>query len=320
MTKTQILKYVLFQLAICALTFACCCYPDIVFLLVSVTVQIGLYSSLACQKPFLPCLVTPVASYAVAFLILGDWRLAFASVLFAPVGFVVAYCISKKFNRAQTVLVTALSFGASVVFYIALLFISSGAPTFERASSLISAGITQLADLSVENLPEAYFSQGITAEAYKELLSDSMRTFMFGAFALSCNAVAYFSTAISKKVIINTKCVKINFDGKWQYVLSKPSAAFFIASFICVFVGGDTLTLPERIAFYTVIVALLGGVFLMSVCSIKQRVGTFGFTSVLIYVIVYFMLGFSSLVALLSATGLIATFKYKKEGSDTCKK
>lgn len=313
MAKKQILKYILFQAAICLLTCACCCYPDIFFIAACVTLQIGLFSAVAHQKPFLPCLAAPVVSYAAALLLLGDWRVSFAGVLFAPAGLIVAYFIHKKKNRTHTVLATSAVLGVSVALYAVALFITSGEPTFERASTLLNNGIKRLVDLSVNSLPESYFSQGITAETYATALTGSLRVFMFGAFALVCNAVAFFSTAIAKRTVRSFEPSAFSHDEKWLYVLSKPSAAFFVACFLCVLVGGDTLTLPERIAFYTVVIALLGGILLMAFRSIKQRITTVGFPSVLIYVIVYFMLGFGSLVALMSATGLIEAFKYKKQ-------
>lgn len=321
MAKKQIPKYILFQAAICLLTFACCCYPDVLFILAAITLQIGLFSAVACQKPYVACTATPIVSYAVAWMLLGDWRVAFAGVLFAPVGMAVAFCIRKKATRTHTVLAASLTFGIAVALYAVMLFALSGDVTFERAANLLNNGIKQLVSLSVSSLPEAYFSQGITAEAYTVAFTESLRVFMFGVFALICNAVAFFSTAIAKKTVRAFNSSAFSFEEKWGYILSKPSAVFFVTCFLCILVGGDTLTLPERITFYTVVIALLGGILLMAFRSIKRRVSNVGFPSVLIYIIVYFMLGFGSLVALMSATGLIEAFKYKRqEDKGSCKK
>lgn len=321
MAKKQILKYILFQAAICFLTCACCCYADVLFIVVSITFQIGLFSAVAYQKHFLPCLAAPIVSYVAAWLLLGDWRVALAGVLFAPAGLVVAFCIRKKANRTHTVLAVSFTFGFAVAMYAIMLFALSGEATFERAATLLNNGIKQLSDLSVNSLPDTYFSQGITSEAYAAALTDSLRIFLFGVFALVCNGVAFFSTAIAKKAVCAFDSTAFSFETKWSYVLSKPSAAFFVICFLCILVGGDTLTLPERVTFYTVVIALLGGILLMAFRSIKRRITTMGFPSVLIYIIVYFMLGFGSLVALMSATGLIEAFKYKRqEDNGSCKK
>lgn len=321
MAKKQTLKYILFQAAICLLTGACCFYPDILFVVAAITLQIGLFSAVACQKPFLPCLAAPVASYAVALILLRDWRVAFAGVLFVPVGLAVSFCIRKKASRTHTVFAASLTLGLAVALYALMLFVLTGDLSFERAAALLNNGVKSLVDMSVSSLPEAYFSQGITAQAYASALTESLRLFIFGAFALICNVVAFFSTSIAKKVLraFNSTC--FSYEEKWLYVLSKPSAAFFVICFLCILVGGDALTLPERVAFYTVVIALLGGILLMAFRSIKRRISNVGFPSVLIYVIVYFMLGFGSLVALMSVTGLIEAFKYKRqEDKGSCRK
>lgn len=322
MVKTQTIKYIILQAVIVVLTASCCVFPDALFMLAVVTVQIGLFSAIASQKPFCLSLIAPLLSYGVAFALFGNWMIAFAAVLFFPAGAFVALCVSKSCSRSKTVLVASLCFGLSMAVYCGSFAALNGGITVDELSKALYNGINYVADMSVDNLPEVYFSQGITKEAYRDLLFEAMRLFFMGVAVLICNAVAYFSTAITKKVLLRTKDNKLlNKDKDWLYVLSKPSAAMFVICYLCVLVGGDALTLPQQIAFNTVIVALLGGVLVMAARSLKQRMGIAGISSVLIYVVIYFILGMQAVLVVMSVTGLIAAFRYKpQEDKEACKK
>lgn len=81
MVKTQKIKYILLQAAIVALTATYCIFPDALYILAALTIQIGLYSAIAAQKPYALSLFSVPLSYAVAFALVGDWRVAFLSVL-----------------------------------------------------------------------------------------------------------------------------------------------------------------------------------------------------------------------------------------------
>lgn len=322
MVKTQKNKYILLQAAIVALTASCCVFPDAMFIVAAITVQIGIYSALAAQKPYVLSLVSVPASYGVAFALVGDWRIALLSVIFYPVGTLIAFCIRKGFTRTRTVLLSSVCFGTLLVGYVALVLYMWGITSFDGFATALTDGMAYLAEMSADNLPEVSLVEGLTRDAYRDLLYDFMRIASIGAFALMCNTVAFASTALTKRIVFSTKGnALLNNDQQWLYVLSKPSAVMFIVCYLCVLVGGETLTLPQQVAFNTVIVATFGGVLVMSLRAVKGKTGFAGIPKLLIYAIIFFIFGLQAVLILLSVTGLIAAFRYKnKEDKGVCRK
>lgn len=322
MVKTQKIKYILLQAAIVALTATYCIFPDALYILAALTIQIGLYSAIAAQKPYALSLFSVPLSYAVAFTLVGDWRVAVLSVLFWPVGTLVAVCIRKGVTRAKTVLLTSVLFGVCLVSYAVMILWMLDIRSIDEFSEKLISGMKFLAQMSANSLPEASLVKGLTRDVYEKLVYDFLRISFIGTIVFACNTVAFVSTAIAKRIVIKTKGnTMLNNDPKWLYVLSKSSALVFIVCYLCVLVGGETLTLPEQIAFNTVVIATLGGVLIMAFRAIKGKNGFAGIPVLIIYAIVLFALGLQALLILLSITGLVAAFRYKNmEDKDICKK
>ncbi len=322
MVRTQTLKYIILQAVILLLTTACCLYPDVVVFAVALTVQIGLYAAVAAQKPFWLSLLSPVLSYIIAVVMLENPVLAIASVLFFPAGALMALFIRKGLSRSKTVLVTSVTVGAGLLLFALSIIIPGGINSFDSFAEALNNTINDFAKLSVENLPDIYFTQGISEETYYNLLVEMLRVFLFGSVVLLCNIVAYVSSAIAKRAVIKTKGnTLLQNDMQWLYVMSKPSAVVYIVCYLCLLIGGETLTLPQEIAFNTVLLALLGGLLVMAVRSIKTKMGVVGLSSLFIYAVVFFIFGLEATILVMSVTGLIAVFKYKpQEDKDICKK
>lgn len=325
MAKTNLTKYIVFQVLIVALTAAASAFPDALLIIAALTVQAGLYTYVALQRPFWASLAAPAASYLTAFAMIGSPIFALVAVMFFPMGAVFALCINKGASRARTVLWGAVSLGVSAVLITVLYYAVNGGFSLSLLSEKLVAGFGFAADLMVAQVPEAYFTQGlagVTEEAYRRLLFGSMRMFFLGFVALLCAASSFFATAMAKRLLLSSEdCPYFKRDKEWLYVLPKPSAAAFLICYLCEVVGGDTLTLPQQIAFNTVVVALLGGVLVMSARVLKRRIGIMGISSVLIYVVIYFIFGVQAVLVIMSVTGLIAAFSYKpQEDKEVCKK
>lgn len=326
MVENRRFKYaVTLQAVVVALTVACCLLPDALFLLAAVTAQVGLYAAAASQKPFALSLVSPLLSFGAAFVLTGEPSAAALSLMYAPAGIAAALCIRRCCKRSKTMFFTSLTFGAEMLAGVLCFFSREGVGSISDASGLVGAFLNSCAEASVKNMPDIPGVQGVGREAYRKLLYEYLRLFSFGSVALLCNAVAYFSTALSKRIMLKIRDGRLFANNsQWLYVLSKPSAVLFIVCYFCALIGGSTLSLPQRIAFNTPVVALIGGVLVMAARVVKEKLRISGLSGLIIFAVVLFFFGVRSLLVLLSVIGLITALRYKptedRENREICKK
>ena len=79
------------------------------------------------------------------------------------------------------------------------------------------------------------------------------------------------------------------------------------------------MTLPQQIAFNTVMTAIQGGVFVMAFRHLRQRISTGGFAAISMYIVIALFFGLSVTAMVLSGVGVFAAFKQKsKEDNKKC--
>ncbi len=286
---------------------------------VAIIAQIGFFSAVMASG-FSPWqLSVPVVSYGIAFMLCGDPILALLSVVYIPVAVVIAICLRKKASRSTTVVLSSLTVGIVALGCGVAWALDYGIElSFESVAALIKTTANDVTNFLVDSVPDAFYEKNLSKEVYRATLYELFRYFSIGFFVLACNVVAFISTAITK-LVVSYLCSdekKIStFAKKWNFVLSKQSAVMFIICYLCLLVGGETLTLPQQIAFNTVFVAIQGGVLVMAFNSLRAKISNGGSYVLILYLILMFFFGLPIVIIALSVSGLFAVFKPKtKEG------
>lgn len=305
--------------------------PVLLFLDISAVVaviviiaQIGLFSALLASGFSLWQLSVPLVSYGLSYLACGNGALASLSLFYLPASLVTSVCIRKSVSRSASVVLSSLTVGLTALAYVAVTALISGVSlSFEGVSSFIDGVSRAFAENLVSNVPDSLFNETITKATYKALVFEGIKYFSMCFAVLFCNIVAFTSTAVTKRVLSasNNATVELSeFAKEWRFVLSKPSAVMFLVCYLCLIVGGETLTLPQQIAFNTVMTAIQCGVFVMAFGYLRQKVRVNGFASVFMYIVFWYIFGMSFTAMVISCVGVFATLARKtKEGDKPCK-
>lgn len=290
-------------------------------------------ATLAVITASLPIWITaavPLAVFGLCYMAGGDLYLAMLPLVLLPAGIATGVCIRKKCTRGLTVGISSfgLIFGGFLAFLI-VTWANYGIVNGTSIKACYEATYRYFTEVLFDNvynsLKTAFESYGYEEgylETYTASFLKSFRPMFFGTVIFTCNAVAYAFTAVSGRLYKMLDASKFNslpgIDGKWEFVLTKSSAVVFTVCYICLFLGGDSLALPETSAFYAVMLAIVGGVYVMAFRSIRDRSKITGGVDLIVICIVLFLFFQSSLIDIISLVlvviGLSATFKSNKKG------
>lgn len=272
----------------------------------------------------------PLAVFGLCLLVGGDLYLAMLPLVLLPAGIATGVCIRKKRTRGFTVGIS--SFGLIVGGFLGFLIITwAGCGTvnvtamrlcYNELYRYFTEVMFDSVYVSLKNAFDSYGYEEGYLEAYTASFLKSFRPMFFGTVIFTCNAVAYAFTAVSGRLYKMLDVSKFKslpgIDGKWEFVLTKSSAVVFTVCYVCLFIGGDSLALPETSAFYAVMLAIVGGVYVMAFRSIRSRSKLTGGVDLIVICIVLFIFFQSSLMDIISlmlvVIGISATFKSNKKG------
>lgn len=291
-------------------------------------------AALVAVAPWWLSAVVPVAVYGLCLLISGDYYLSALPLTVLPAGVCGGVCMRRMCSRGFTVALVsfALVVGALLCFGILTLALY-GTISFSAIKECYNTIYSLIVDAVYENVynvlkvsvEEYGYTESFVA-TYTAAFLRSYRPMLFGTVIFTCNVVAYALTAISKRILKYADVAKYErlpgINGDWEFVLSKSSAVVFILCYFCLLIGGDSLTLPQASAFYAVMLAIVGGVFVMAFRSIRNRVKLTGGVDLIVIGIVMFLFFQSSIMDIVSMVlaviGLSATFKSgkKEEGGN----
>lgn len=291
---------------------------DMTVPVVAIIAQIGFYAAVTTTS-FSPWqLSVPVVSYGIAFMICGNPLLALLSLVYVPASAVIALCLRKKVSRSATVVLSSLTVGITALICGLVWALNCGVElSADGISALIKDASNHITDLLVGNIPDAMFENGISKEVYRQTIFELFSYFSLGMVVLACNVIAFFSTAVTKLVVpfLGAQKNMSSFAKKWNFVLSKQSALMYLICYLCLIVGGETLTLPQQIAFNTVFVAIQGGILIMAFRFMREKMAQGGSYLLVFCFVLAFFLGIPVFIIILSFIGIFAAFKQKtKEG------
>jgi len=285
--------------------------------------QIGLFSAVTVSGFKLWHILVPLISYGIGFSVTGDPLSAALALVYVPVSAVITICLNKKLSRGVTVVLSAFTIGM-VAFgcVVATAFVNDVTVSADGISEFLSVSAANVANSLVSEIPDSLFTNGLTREGYVRTIIEGLKYFSLSIVVLFCNLVAFSSTAVTKRAVLSLNDEESSIFGlskNWLFVLSKPSAAVYIVCYLCLIIGGETLTLPQQIAFNTVMTAIQGGVFVMAFRHIRKRISVSGFAAIFMYIVVLYFLGLSAVAMVLSGVGLFAAFRQKsKEDNEKC--
>jgi len=283
-----------------------------------------LFSALLASGFSLWKLLIPIASYGLSCLACGDVALAALSIFYLPASLVTVACIKKNASRSATVVLSSVTVGLTALTCVAIAALLSGKSlSFDGVSAYIDEVSKTFAENLVSNVPDSLFNETLTKATYQALIFEGIKYFSMCFAVLFCNIVAFSSTAVTKRVLSLTKDGAgglSEFAKEWRFVLSKPSAIMFIVCYLCLIVGGETLTLPQQIAFNTVMTAIQCGVFVMAFSFLRDKVRANGFASIFVYIVFLYIFGMSFTAMVISCVGVFVTLARKtKEDNKPCK-
>ncbi len=295
-------------------------------LLASVAIAVLLSSA-----PVILSVLVPVGVYGLGCILSGDFVLAAMPLVFFPAGFCAGICMRKGCTRRFAVSLTSvglvLGLGAEFVFLTYYLCGGLSTQDFRVCYNSLYLYFVNYIYNSVYNVlnanAENYGLNDVDISVYTIAYIRSFRPMLFGTVILVCNIVSYIFTAASKNLLRFMNIDKYKdlpgIRGDWEFVLSKSSAMVFIISYVCLLLGGDTLTLPQASAFYAVMLAIAGGVFLMAFRAVRNKFSMGGGSNFIIIGILLLLFLQGSLMdivmVILAVIGLSATFKQGvKEG------
>ncbi len=290
----------------------------------AVIAQIGLYSALLSAPFNIWKLFVLPASYGLSYLVCGDPLTAAFALFYLPASLVIAFCIRKGLSRGMTVVLSSLTVGVTAFACVAVpAFIYGVAFSFDSVSAYISMVSQALAEKLVSGVPDSLFDETLTKANYQALMASGFKYFSLCFAVMFCNIAAFASTAITKRVLLyvegGTGRLSV-FAKEWLFVLSKPSAVMYIICYLCLLVGGETLTLPQQIAFNTLMTAIQCGIIVMAFSFLRERFRAYGFAAIFMYIVVFVFFGVSVAAMVLSGLGVIVTLRRKtKEDNKPCK-
>ncbi len=300
---------------------------DIFVFLLGIVVCVALYAASLLINWSLLSFIGPIGSIAAIYLIGGSSFAALFFAFYVPIGVLLAFCVRKEFKRAKTVIFSSLGFAlATLSGLLVYLMATRGNVSLDTIGDFLRAvGMALKKQLLKEYeysllLQAEQMDVSINVSKYVSQFASQLNWFSFGSLALLFNSASYLSTVLTRFVLkgVEQSNLKTFFDSTaWQFVLSKASALAFIVVYLCIAIGGETLTQPQQIAFYSVVIAISGGLVVMAVNKIKLSVkksGSFFLPIVLIAMAMFFNV--SAVVLVLYIIGLVATFtvKNKEEG------
>ncbi len=301
---------------------------DFAFFVAGIVLCVALYSSTLIINWSLLSFIAPAASVVAVYAISDSSFMAFCFALYLPLGIISAFCVRKCYKRAKMVLFLSVGFGVAAISCLVVYFFI----TYDEISlsAFRNAIISRVGAIKREFLSQTEYALVLQADAQKldinissyiSALSNLINYISFGLAAFIFNSASYLSTVFTKFTLKGFGGEKITtpFESdSWQFVLSKPSAVAFIAAYLCLAIGAETLTYAQTVAFYAIVIALSGGVLLMAVNRIKHSVkNSRSFFLPLLLAVLMFFFGTFMLILTLFVIGLFATFTFKnKEKAD----
>ncbi|MBQ3195233.1 MAG: hypothetical protein IJB65_02090 [Clostridia bacterium] len=324
------IKYAALFLAAVLLPPLVATYVDVSGILPAALVSSVVLGVLAASASPALAFAVPVCVYGLGYLLSRDFIASAMPLVFYPAGIFAGVCMRRKCSRRLTVALTSfgLAMGMGIEFVI-ITYHLCGSLSAEAFGVCYDGLYAYFADYlydSVYNVLNANSKNYGLAEAdvaaYTVAYIKTYRPMLFGTIILACNVAAYIFTAVSKRLLLYLDVNKHDglpgTNGKWEFVLSKSSAVVFIICYICLFLGGETLTLPQTSAFYAVMLAIVGGVFLMAFRAVRNkfRMGNSNIIITGIILLLFFNSAIINILTLMLAViGISATFKQdKKEG------
>ncbi len=291
-------------------------------------VAAAIYAVLTAVAPVPLALAVPIIVYGINAVLGGDYVFAAFPLIFLPAGFGLGLCMRKKCSRRVTVATTSVSLvaGGALGFVLATLTVfgkltaATLADCYSGLYSYVANSFYENMYTSLKSAAYAYELKDFDAAAYTKIYLKSCRPMLIGSAIFACNALAYILTAVSKYLLKHTSIEQFKslpgINGNWEFVLSKTSAVVFIVCYACITLGGDALALPELSAFYAILFAIIGGVLIMALRTVRNKMhlgGSIGFivTGIIIF---FFFQGsiLSIIVTVLAIIGLTATLKKEK--------
>lgn len=308
-------KHLIMGVIIAAASVLCTLPYGALLPILVLTAQAGCYSVLLSAKFAWWHPLVPMASFGAAYLASNSLLLSAIAVSYVPVAVIIGICLRKGANRGVTVVLSSVGIGVTAVAYVVISALAYGI-TFNVSdiSSYITALSDYFANQTIASVPDSFFTESITREMYLAMLLKEFKYYSFSFLVLCCNLIAFASTAIARRVInlygtTNAKLTTMVKD--WLFVLSKPSAAMYLVCYLCLLIGGETLTTPQQIAFNTVMVAIQGGLLVMAFRNIREKMRVAGFSALIIYIILFYFFSLEGLAIVLSVSGLFAAFRQK---------
>lgn len=295
-----------------------------IFFLLGIIISVSLFASILVLKwsliSFVPMIVSVVAVYFLS----SSSLLAMCYSFSMPLGVLIAFCIRKKYKRAKTVLFTSIGFAiATIACAVVYLVAYCGSYSLSSLGNALKSTGAEIKNQILIEMERSLLLQlentgvKIDTAAYIAAFSSLMNYVSFGVTAFVINCVSYFSTSITKLSLNGLGDNKINAffnESNWQFVLSKASAIVFLLVYLCIQIGGETLTQPQIVAFYAVLLAISGGVLLMAVNRIRNSIKKNGnFVMLFLLAGTAFFLGIYPVLLIMIIMGLIATFSFKSD-------
>ena len=310
-------------------------YVDLSGLLPAALLSSVILGVLTASAPLALAFAVPVGLYAWGYVLFGDFLSPVTPLIFLPAGFLAGMCMRRKCSRRLTVALTSAGFLLSLAAEFAIVTYSIcgslSAKAMNATYNELYVFFTNAAYNSIYNVLNTNAKSYGLAESdvalYTTSYIKSYRPMFFGTVLLICNIVSYLFTAVSKRILKYLDAEKHNglpgINGSWEFVLSKSSATVFIVCYVCLFLGGETLSLPQASAFYAVMLAIVGGVFLMAFRSLRSKLHISNSNLIIASVILLFFFSGSILdivTIILAIIGLSATFKQDKKGDESVEK
>lgn len=309
------------------------------FFLCALVAALGL-TALYAVKPSVLWLALPLASYGIGAALGADAIIGAFILATVPLGLTAGYGMYKGYSRAKTVFISvvglfvgaAFAFVLSVIYMYGALSADAVKDGFNSLYGAVSNGIYENVVLSLESVAASYDLGEMDVHSYASLYVQTLKPIAAGMLLFAGNLIAYVFTAAAKRLVkwvdVNRFDALLGQDEKWLFVLSKSSAGVFLGAYLCLMLGGDTLSVPEQAGFYAVFLAIFGGVIIMGARSVRnyfaQSTAWNGTSLAVILFVLFFIFGSSVLsiaFVVVSASGVVASFKHKKKEVDgQCKK
>lgn len=288
-------------------------------------------------KPSAVLLLCPAVTYGAFAVITGDLAVAAISALFLPSAILCGLVMRRKGSRAGAIGAVCGGFGISALFVFGIsLFAIYGRINADALKQLSTDYLIPLKNDIVDQLYRNLYTSleqtmtqmnmagEIDLVSYTAAYIKALKPVTIGLILASAGVFAYLFTEVAKqatKWVDSDKLVALpGIKGKWEYILSKGTATAFIIAYVCMFLGGDALKFNELAAFNAVIMAITGGVLIMAFRAIKDRISKRGWADLVFPVIILVFFLSDYIFSILAIIGLVASFRFKSEDEQKCKK